>query len=65
MTRKDFDGEITTVAIAETQDNAPIEQGLTGDAELLYYPTRRRRCRRSWTERRRRLLSTRIRHSFS
>ncbi len=40
VTRKDFDGEITSVAIAETQDNAPIEQGLTGDAELLYYPTR-------------------------
>ena len=40
VTRKDFDGEITTVAIAETQDDAPIEQGLTGDAELLYYPTR-------------------------
>nr|WP_304955008.1 response regulator [uncultured Acetatifactor sp.] len=40
VTRKDFDGEITAVAIAETQDNAPIEQGLTGDAELLYYPTR-------------------------
>ena len=40
VTRKDFDGEITTVAIAENQDNAPIEQGLTGDARLLYYPTR-------------------------
>ena len=40
VTRKDFDGDITTVAIADTQDNAPIEQGLTGNAELLYYPTR-------------------------
>ena len=40
VTRKDFDGVITAVAIAETQDRAPIEEGLTGDAELLYYPTR-------------------------
>lgn len=40
VTRKDFDGEIATVAIAENQDNAPVEQGLTGDAKLLHYPTR-------------------------
>lgn len=40
VTRKDFDGSIATVAIADTQDNAPIEEGLTGDAELRYYPTR-------------------------
>ena len=40
VTRKDFDGEIATVAVADNQDNAPVEQGLTGDAQILEYPTR-------------------------
>lgn len=40
VTRKDFDGIFSTVAVAENQDNAPIEQGLTGDAEILRYPNR-------------------------
>ena len=40
VTRKDFQGEISTVAVAETQGNVPIEQGLTGDAEILRYPDR-------------------------
>ena len=40
VTRKDFDGSFSTVAVAENQDNAPIEQGLTGDAEILRYPNR-------------------------
>lgn len=35
VTRQDFYGEISTVAVAENQDNAPIEKGLTGDAEIL------------------------------
>ena len=40
VTRKDFGGEIATVAIAENQNEVPVKQGLTGDARLLYYPTR-------------------------
>ena len=40
VTRKGFDGKISTVAVAENQDNAPVERGLTEDAEILRYPDR-------------------------
>lgn len=40
VTRNDFNDEVKTVAIAETQGYVPLEQGITGDAEILKYPTR-------------------------
>ena len=40
MTRKDFSGEAAVVAVADVQGDLPVEQGLTGDARLLRFPTR-------------------------
>ena len=40
VTRKDFSGEISTVAVADVQGDMPIERDLIGDARVLSYPTR-------------------------
>ena len=40
VTRKDFDGEISTLAVADVQGDMPIESNLIRDARLLSYPNR-------------------------
>ena len=40
VTRKDFNGEISTLAVADVQGDMPIERDLIGNARLLSYPTR-------------------------
>ena len=40
VTRKDFDGEISTLAVADVQGDMPIERDLIGDARILSCPTR-------------------------
>ena len=40
VARKDFSGEIKTVAVADVQGSAPLEKGLTGEAKILSYATR-------------------------
>lgn len=40
VTRKDFDGKISTVAVAEVQGNLPLEGGFIEDATILKYTTR-------------------------
>ncbi len=40
VTRKDFDGEINTLAVADAQGDMPIERDLIGNARVLSYPTR-------------------------
>lgn len=39
VTRKDFTGEILTVASIDNQGQEPLEKGLTGDAKVIYYKT--------------------------
>ncbi|MBD5552150.1 MAG: response regulator [Lachnospiraceae bacterium] len=40
VTRKDFDGEISTLAVADVQGEMPIEKDLIGDALIMNCPTR-------------------------
>ena len=40
VTRKDFRGKISTLAVADVQGDMPIEKDLIGDARVLSYPTR-------------------------
>ncbi|MDE5589500.1 MAG: response regulator [Acetatifactor sp.] len=40
VTRKDFNGEISTLAVADVQGDMPIERDLIGNARILSYPTR-------------------------
>ncbi len=40
VTRKDFSGEISTVAVADVQGNVLTEQGLLEDADILRFATR-------------------------
>ena len=40
VTRKDFDGKISTLAVADVQGDMPIERDLIGDARILSCPTR-------------------------
>ncbi|MDE6748481.1 MAG: transporter substrate-binding domain-containing protein [Lachnospiraceae bacterium] len=40
VTRKDFDGEINALAVADAQGDMPIERDLIGDARVLSYSTR-------------------------
>ena len=40
VTRKDFKGEIQTVAVAKDQGNAPVDLGLVGGAKIKEYETR-------------------------
>ena len=40
VTRKDFSGEISTLAVADVQGDMPIERDLIGNARVLSYPTR-------------------------
>ncbi len=40
VTRRDFTGEIQKVAVAKMQGTAPLEKGLTEDAQVLEYETR-------------------------
>ena len=40
VTRKDFDGEIDTLAVADAQGDMPIERDLIGNAKVLSCPTR-------------------------
>ena len=40
VTRKDFNGKISTLAVADVQGDMPIERNLIGDAQVLSYPTR-------------------------
>lgn len=40
VTRKDFKGKISTLAVADVQGDIPIEKDLVGDARVLNYSTR-------------------------
>ena len=40
VTRKDFSGKISTVAVADVQGDMPIEKDLIGEAKVLSYPNR-------------------------
>ena len=40
VTRKDFSGEVSTLAVADIQGGLPIEQDIIGDAHVLSCPTR-------------------------
>ena len=40
VTRKDFSGEVDTLAVADIQGELPIEQDIIGDAQVLSCPSR-------------------------
>ena len=40
VTKSNFTGEIKTIAVANVQGEEPLEKGIIGDAEILYYDTR-------------------------
>ena len=40
VTRTDFNGEVSTLAVTDMQGDLPIEQDMIGDAQVLNYPTR-------------------------
>ena len=40
VTKKNFTGEIKTIAVADVQGEEPLEKGITGGAQILYYDTR-------------------------
>ncbi len=41
VTRKDLKGKVSTIAIAQTQNDILIKNGLTKNAQILTYPTRK------------------------
>lgn len=40
VTKSNFTGRIKTIAVANVQGEEPLEKGIIGDAEILYYDTR-------------------------
>ena len=40
VTRKNFTGKVRTIAAINVQGEEPLEKGITGDAQILYYDTR-------------------------
>ena len=40
VTRNNFTGKIKTIAATNVQGEEPLEKGITGDAQILYYDTR-------------------------
>ncbi|MDE7266236.1 MAG: transporter substrate-binding domain-containing protein, partial [Lachnospiraceae bacterium] len=40
VTKKNFTGKVRTIAAIDVQGEVPLERGLTGDAQILYYDTR-------------------------